>query len=223
MTTVTSATSSAASNPLLTAGTDSATKAKETQTDRFLKLLVTQMQNQDPLNPLDNAEVTSQIAQISTVEGIDKLNKSMTSMSEGMLASQSVQASSMLGKSVLAEGSRIELLNGSAMGGAELSGAASKMVVTIVDQTGVAIDAIDMGEQPAGVNTFQWDGKRADGTDAPQGTYGFKVDAWQADGSKVTVNTLGVARVNSVSLDGGVTLNTAGLGAIPLNQVKQIF
>lgn len=198
-------------------------KTKENQEDRFLKLLVTQMQNQDPLNPLDNAEVTSQIAQISTVEGIDQLNKSFTGMSESLLASQSVQASSMLGKSVLAEGSKIELTQGFAVGGANLEGNAAKMMVTIVGENGQALEAIDLGAKSSGVNTFQWDGTLADGTKAPDGIYGFKVEAWQADGAKVNATTLGVARVQSVSLDGGVTLNTSGLGAIALNQVKQIF
>ena len=85
------------------------TTAAETSTsaasqDRFLKLLVTQLKNQDPLNPMDNAEMTSQLAQMSTVSGIEKLNTTMTSLADGLATSQSMQAAGMLGKSVLVPG-----------------------------------------------------------------------------------------------------------------------
>ena len=79
--------------------------------DRFLKLLVTQMKNQDPLNPMDNAEVTSQMAQLSTVTGIDKLNSTVEALSASMLASQSLSAVSMIGHPVLVAGTQIDLLN----------------------------------------------------------------------------------------------------------------
>src|SRR6476469_10812857 len=95
------------------------TSASELQ-DRFLKLLVAQMKNQDPLNPLDNAQVTTQLAQISTVSGIDKLNQTMNAMSSSFLASQSLQASGLIGHNVLAPGRDVLLQSGAGSAGVQL-------------------------------------------------------------------------------------------------------
>ena len=98
----------------------------ESVQDRFLTLLVTQMRNQDPLNPLENAEVTTQLAQISTVSGIDKLNQAMQGMTQGFLATQSVQAGSLIGRGVLAPGSTLVLEAGQAKAGVSLAGSADR-------------------------------------------------------------------------------------------------
>ncbi|MEO8136105.1 MAG: flagellar hook assembly protein FlgD [Betaproteobacteria bacterium] len=206
-----------------TTATDPTKKAAEDPQDRFLKLLVTQMKNQDPLNPLDNAQVTSQIAQISTVNGIERLNTSVQGMGDSMLAAQSLQASSMIGRGVLAEGKQMELANGGAIGGVELDRAADKVVVSIFSPAGQLVEALDLGKREAGLSTFAWDGHPEGSGQLPDGAYTFKIDALRNDGSKVTPTTLGYGRVSSVSLDGGVTLNTTSLGAIPVASVKQII
>lgn len=205
------------------AGTDSVTKKTEDPQDRFLKLLVTQMKNQDPLNPLDNAQVTSQIAQISTVNGIERLNVAIQGMGDNMLAAQSMQASAMIGRGVLAEGDRMELTSAGAIAGIELAGPADKVIVSIYAASGEKVDAVDLGRQQAGLGTFAWDGSPDGTTPLPEGTYKFKVEAFRTDGTKVDVTTLGYGRVQSVSLDGGVTLNTGTLGAIPVANVRQII
>lgn len=197
-------------------------KAEDPQ-DRFLKLLVTQMKNQDPLNPLDNAQVTSQIAQISTVSGIDKLNASINGMSSSMLAAQSLQASSMIGRGVLAEGNQMELTEAGAIAGLELSAPADKVVVTILGPAGQTVESIDLGARDAGLSTFAWDGQPEGSAQLPAGSYRFKVDAFNENGTKVTAATLGYGRVNSVSIDDGVTLNTTSLGAVPVAGVRQII
>src|SRR4249920_884865 len=100
--------------------TESKAKASTQPTnlqDQFLKLLITQMQNQDPLNPMDNAQVTSQLAQISTVTGIDKLNTTIGDMNTAMVASQSLQASALVGKGIVAPGNTMLLQQGQAVGG----------------------------------------------------------------------------------------------------------
>jgi flagellar basal-body rod modification protein FlgD len=196
---------------------------KEDPQDRFLKLLVTQMKNQDPLNPLDNAQVTSQIAQISTVNGIERLNAAVKGMGDSMLAAQSLQASTMIGRGVLAEGDRMELANGGAIGGIELSGAATKVVVSIYAPSGQQVESIDLGAREAGLSTFAWDGRPDGTTQLADGAYQFKVEAFSANAAKVTATTLGYGRVQSVSLDGGVTLNVASLGAVPVTSVRQII
>src|SRR3954453_16603838 len=126
--------------------------------DRFLKLLVTQMKNQDPLNPMDNAQVTSQLAQISTVSGIDKLNQTMSAMSSSFLASQSLQASGLIGHHVLAPGNDVLLVSGAGSAGVELPGAADKVTVTVRGAGGEILKTINMGAQDAGIRTFSWDG-----------------------------------------------------------------
>jgi flagellar basal-body rod modification protein FlgD len=197
--------------------------AAESVQDRFLTLLVTQMRNQDPLNPMDNAEVTTQLAQISTVSGIDKLNKSMQAMSQGLLAAQSMQASGLIGRGVLAPGSTLVLANGQAKAGATLAGPADRVVVSVLDRAGAQVAMLDLGARPAGALTFAWDGKTAAGSAAPDGIYTFQVAAVQGNG-KVAVEPLGYGRVQSVTLgDQGLQLNTYGLGALAMSSVRQIL
>ncbi|OIP11705.1 MAG: flagellar biosynthesis protein FlgD [Betaproteobacteria bacterium CG2_30_59_46] len=207
-----------------TSGANATTKtAAQESEDRFLKLLVTQMKNQDPLNPLDNAQVTSQMAQLSTVSGIDKLNTTLQAMSSSFAASQSLQAAGMIGHSVLAPGSSTLLQNGAAVGGFNLALSADHAVVTIKDAAGNALHSMDMGVQQAGNVMFQWDGVTDSGAAAASGTYTFAVSATQG-GQKVDATTLALGTVSSVSLGiSGVTLNTDVLGSVDAATVKQIF
>ena len=103
------------------------TSAVADQQDRFLKLLVTQLKNQDPLNPMDNAQMTSQLAQMSTVSGIEKLNATLNSLVDSVGNSQSMQAADMIGKSVLVPGSQLALSNGVAYAGINLAAAADQV------------------------------------------------------------------------------------------------
>lgn len=210
----------------VTSGTGAATTTKsaaQESEDRFLKLLVTQMKNQDPLNPLDNAEVTSQMAQLSTVSGIEKLNATLQGMSSAFTSSQSLQAASMIGRSVLAPGSTLLLQNGAAVGGFELTQPVDRAVVTIKDAAGNVLHSVDMGSQEAGSVMFQWDGMTDSGASAPNGTYTFEVSAAQG-GQKVAVENLSLGKVGSVSLGStGVVLNTDVLGSVDITKVKQIF
>lgn len=210
----------------VTSGTSPAkttkTVAQESE-DRFLKLLVTQMKNQDPLNPLDNAQVTSQMAQLSTVSGIEKLNSALQAMSSSFASSQSLQAAGMIGRSVLAPGSSLSLQNGAAVGGFELASPADKTVVSIKDAAGNLVHRMDMGAQKAGSVMFQWDGVTDSGTHAASGAYTFEVSALQG-GNKVDATLLALGKVDSVSLGAsGVTLNTDLLGSVDITTVKQIF
>lgn len=205
-----------------TAATTTKSTAQESE-DRFLKLLVTQMKNQDPLNPMDNAQVTSQMAQLSTVSGIEKLNTSLQAMSSSFASSQSLQAASMIGRSVLAPGSRLSLQNGFAVGGFELVSSVDKAVVSVKDAAGNVLHSMDMGVQKAGNVMFQWDGVTDSGAQAASGTYTFEVSALQG-GNKVDATLLALDKVGSVSLGAsGVVLNTDLLGSVDITKVKQIF
>lgn len=208
------------------AAATSSTAAKKTvdeAQDRFLKLLVTQMKNQDPLNPLDNAQVTSQMAQLSTVSGINKLNDSVGSLSTMFQSNQLLQASGMIGRGVLAEGNDLRLAGGKSIGGIELPQAADKVVVTIADKAGNVLQTVDMGAQNAGVLSFQWDGGTDSGDQAADGAYKFSVKA-MLEGKAAEAQALSLGIVGSVSVDSqGITLNADGLGALALSKIKQIL
>jgi flagellar basal-body rod modification protein FlgD len=192
--------------------------------DRFLKLLVAQMRNQDPLNPLDNAQVTSQMAQLSTVSGINKLADLMQSLTSSFGQTQSLQAAGMIGRSVLTEGSSIVLKGGTAMGGFELASPADQVVVQVKDAAGNLIHSTNLGAQSAGVTVFQWDGVADNGSAVPDGNYRFEVRALQ-NGQPVQATRLSYGTVASVSFAGGadVQLNLLNLGAVGLSQIKQIM
>lgn len=206
-----------------TKSTDTAKSGVQNTEDRFLKLLVTQMKNQDPLNPLDNAQVTSQMAQLSTVSGIEKLNTSLEAMSASFMANQSLQAATMIGHSVLVPGNNMTLKGGTAIAGVDLQGAADKVVVTIKDKSGFVVQSFDMGAQKAGTIPFAWDGKTNGGQAAADGSYTFEVKATQGT-DKVTADKLALGLVNSVTLGTtGVNLDVAGLGSVDATKVKQIY
>ncbi len=190
---------------------------------RFLKLLVTQLKNQDPLNPMDNAQITSQMAQISTVSGIDRLNATLEEVAAGFGASQSLQATAMIGRSVLASGNGLQLQNGTAAGGVELPQAADKVVVSIRDGSGLVLHQVDLGPQAAGVLGFQWDGVTDSGASAVPGSYSFVVEAVQG-GKKIDATALARGLVGGVTQGkGGVALNVNGMGAVALSDVKQVM
>ena len=203
---------------------DSAKSTAAEAQDRFMTLLVTQMKNQDPLNPLDNAQVTSQLAQLSTVTGIDKLNTTLESLISNVQTGQSYQASSMIGHNVLVSGSTITT-SAEAGGyfGVDLPTGADKMTVTIKDDKGATIRTLSLGEQDSGVTPFVWDGLNNDGEKAPAGTYKFEVSATTGTGA-VTSTPLSYAQVLSISNStGGIKLNLSNLDTVNTSDVKEIF
>lgn len=193
--------------------------AVDEQQDRFLKLLVTQMKNQDPLNPLDNAQVTSQMAQLSTVNGIEKLNATLAAFTKA----QAFQSVGMIGHHVLAPGDFVNLNGGRGVAGVELASAAESVKVKIFDANGNLVRDLDLGKQDEGVVSFGWDGKTNGGVDAPDGGYSFTVNAVQG-GKPVAAVKLSVGMVQSVLMDQvGPALSVQGMGLVDLSEVKQIL
>jgi flagellar basal-body rod modification protein FlgD len=196
--------------------------AQQTQ-DRFLRLLITQMRNQDPLNPLDNAQVTSQFAQISTVTGIDRLNRSMSEMSSAVLSAQTMQSASMIGRTVLVPAATLRHDGGGAPAAVELRQPADSVVVTLRDAAGHPVRRIDLGGQPAGVVPFSWDGRGDSGSRLPSGAYRMDVVAVRA-GQRVEAQALATGTVRAVELGaGGAQLEVEGIGAAGLAQVRRIY
>jgi flagellar basal-body rod modification protein FlgD len=183
---------------LLEGSTAVSKNATSETSDRFLKLLVTQMKNQDPLNPVDNAEVTSQMAQISTVTGIEKLNSSMDALGASFSSLQMMQGASLVGRQVLTEGNALHFSNGTGKGGFDLAENASSVQVEIRNATGKLIDQIDLGSKTSGNHQFEWTSSSSESTNG----YTFKVNA--SSGSKpLTATTLSTGIVDSVSTKNG--------------------
>ncbi len=197
------------------AGASAASSAAD-QSDRFLKLLVTQMQNQDPLNPMDNAQVTTQLAQISTVSGIDKLGTAIGALATLQQQSQALQAATLVGKNVQIEGN--DLVpddSGKASAGFDLAAAADSVAVTVSDASGKVVDTLALGPQSAGRHRFDWQSKGGSGLT-------FSVSAKSA-GAPVAVTPLVSDRISAVSADGGqLSLETARHGVVAYAGVKSV-
>jgi flagellar basal-body rod modification protein FlgD len=210
----------------LTAGTASKTDASKSaggQQSRFLSLLVAQMQNQDPLNPMDNAQLTTQLAQISAVDGIERLNATMASLIGQFGGMQTLQGAALAGRDVLVAGNALRLENGAATAGFQLDGPVEQVAITILDANGTAVHRAELGPHAAGIHSFQWDGATDSGAAAASGNYTFAVKAL-AQGKEAAATALAAARVEGVSrAEDGLTLNLRGLGAKALADVKQIM
>ncbi|CAG0988531.1 Basal-body rod modification protein FlgD [Methylophilaceae bacterium] len=205
-------------------GTSNSNKsvAQEAQ-DRFMTLLVTQMKNQDPLNPLDNAQVTSQLAQLSTVTGIDKLNNTLESLIGSVQSSQSMQASSMIGRVVLTEGNHIDYAEGESIFAIDLPASADSVKVTIKDIDGNTVREMNLGKQSYGMLELGWDGMTDAGEAAADGRYFYEVAATNSSG-KVDAIPMAYSLVNSVSNTAdGVQLNLSNMSSVSLAEIRQVF
>lgn len=174
-----------------------ADKASGDMNSRFLTLLTTQLRNQDPLNPMENAEVTSQLAQMSTVDGIERLNKMFQTFVDGQSAYDSMQAAALVGHGVLVEGTKLTLTESGAVGGFELDAPADKVVLSIKDASGLEVKQIQLDNIEAGSQNFVWDGTANDGAKAAQGVYTLELSALM-EGEKVAGRTLEFGPVTSV-------------------------
>jgi flagellar basal-body rod modification protein FlgD len=220
------ATSNEASQALLESvnGTKNTAKsAASAAQDRFMTLLVTQMKNQDPLNPMDNAQVTSQMAQLSTVSGIDKLNATLETMMSNAQTSQSLQASNLIGHEALVAGNQIHFTGTTGYFGVDLPASTDNLNVTISDANGTPLRQLSLGKQNAGTIPLSWDGYSDTGTLAASGDYKFSVTA-TAGGNPATVDTLSLEKINSISSSGNsVKLNLSNSSSVTTADLKQIF
>lgn len=198
---------------------------KELGQDVFLELMVTQMKNQNPLNPQENSEFVAQLAQFSSVEGIDKLNNTMNNFVGSFQSSQALQASSMVGRMVKADSEMSYLpQNGLIAGTIDLPATTNDLKMTISDAQGQFVTEVLMGPQEAGQIAFAWDGIDDNGVQHPPGAYRFNVQA-NIDGEPQQLNTALSANVDSVTVgaNGAISLNVAGVGAIPMSGVREIL
>jgi flagellar basal-body rod modification protein FlgD len=189
------------------------------QQDRFLKLLVAQLNNQDPMNPMDNAQMTSQMAQINTVSGINQLNETMKSMAAQFTSMQVLQGTSMIGHDVLVKSNTLSVNDGKAKGAIDLAGDAGAVSVQILSPGGQLIDTLNLGPQSAGRHSFEWDASKYKDVANPT----FKVVA--ANG-KTTVDATALAQdtITSVGTNAnGMTMQLKGRAAIAYDAVQAVL
>jgi len=194
--------------------------------DDFLKLMVTQLRNQDPFKPMENGDFIAQMAQFSSVSGIDSLQKSFTNFVSSMQSNQALQASTMVGRDVLIASDSVALdANGSPVSGVvKLPNSAGNVRIGILGASGELLRNIHLGNQNAGDVAFSWDGLDEDGNQLPPGRYSLAAlagDGEQSFGLDTFVN----AHVDSVSMNQQnrtLTLNLKDLGATAMSNVVEI-
>ena len=215
MTTLSAATVSSLNGT--TAATTTAANEAGSQ-DRFLKLLVTQLKNQDPLSPMDNAQLTSQIAQINTVSGIATLNTSVQGLSSQFLQMQSLQGASLVGKDVIVPGNKLDVADGAAQGGFEIASAADAVKVEVLSPSGRVLDTLNLGAQSSGMHSFNW----AAGTYTNTDNLSFRVTA--SSGATALASTaLMRDKVDAVSTSGNaLMLELDRAGSVAYSSVKAI-
>ena len=199
-----------------TSATATPTKNDAGSEDRFLKLLVAQMQNQDPMNPLDNAQVTSQMAQINTVSGIEKLNTTVAGLNGQLVQLQALQGVTLVGRPVTVAGDRLAVVDSSGVGGFDLNSAADNVKVEILNGAGLVTDSLNLGALGSGRHGFEWPaGKVQDGDG-----YRFRISASSGTAS-VLGGTLMRDQVESVrSAGNSLSLQLRHSGDVPYETVK---
>ena len=203
-----------------------ATTAKESS-DRFLKLLVTQLKNQDPLNPVDNAQMTSQMAQISTVTGIEKLNSTVESLNGQFVQMQAVQGAALVGKDVILKGDKLSVRDGVASGMFEIDSAADIVKAEVLSPAGLVVDTLNLGAQSSGRHAFVWPNTGGVGVDAAgnlsqDAGYRFRITA-NSGAASLTTTALMKDQVSAVNTGGAsLTLELARSGKVPYAQIQAV-
>ncbi|MEW6694060.1 MAG: flagellar hook capping FlgD N-terminal domain-containing protein [Pseudomonadota bacterium] len=182
-----------------------ATDPKAAQ-ERFLKLFVAQLNNQDPLNPLDNAQMTTQMAQINQVVGLQQVNETLKSLATQFGMVSGLQGVQLVGRPVVTEGNRLDVADGTARGAFSLAGPADAVQVEILGPAGEVLGSLDLGAKQAGLQTFDWPLGSVD----PTRVASLRVSATRG-GQSVAATPLALQRVQSVGfVDGSLRLRTDG-------------
>jgi flagellar basal-body rod modification protein FlgD len=189
----------------------------------FLKLLVTQMKNQDPTNPMDNQQLTAQMAQFSSLEQLMNINSGLSNLLSASNSTTSAQALTLIGKEVTVQGHNTYMTGGKAadisMG---LSKEAAAVTVTIEDQNGNVVRKITTGRMAAGEQSLKWDGNSDAGSPLPDGMYTYSVDAKDTSGKPVDVTTYAKGVVSTISFDKGVAYVHIGDLKFMLSEIVQV-
>ncbi len=204
------------------ANSNNAATKKTPGKDEFLKLLTMQLRYQNPLNPMDNTEFTSQLTQLSS---LDALNNMVMQMNDMLLYQNSIQNTltlNLIGKNVKFSGNQVSLKDKGEIN-YNLSANSSKVTISILDSSGKLIRKIEAGQHNSGANNYVWDGKDASGNKMPDGSYSFKVEALDASGNPVGVTTTSKGVVTGITFENNTTyLVIDGKTKFKLNEILEI-
>ncbi|GGZ52971.1 basal-body rod modification protein FlgD [Lysobacter xinjiangensis] len=188
----------------------------------FLRLMTEQLKNQDPLKPLDGTQMLGQLAQFSTVQGINGMQDALGAVANVMESDQTLRAASLVGHDALVDTDTVQLQAGTGMDGEVVATSAGTITIEIVDSAGQVVDRMPVEAAGAGNVAWSWDGRNADGAIAPAGTYKIRAVAGSGASSQA-LSTRVAAHVDSVSIEAsGLVLNLAGVGPQPLSAVRRI-
>ena len=207
------------------AGSTAKKSASDLGINDFLTLMSSQLQNQDPLKPLDSTAFVAQLAQFGSVSGIQKMQTNLQALADSLRSSQALSGASLVGHNVLAPSSTATLGAAGNMDGAiDVPSGASSLQITVTDSSGQQVRTFSVAPQ-SGLTNFTWDGLADNGTRAAAGTYTIGAIA-TVGGKNESLDPLLSGRVSSVTIDSqgtGLTLNTTTLGSVALSNVRQVM
>jgi flagellar basal-body rod modification protein FlgD len=187
----------------------------------FLNLLITQLQNQDPLDPLDANEFTSQLVQFASVEQQIYQNANLEKLVEGQQNTQVAAMVDYLGTTIEATGNTVALDGGKAVMTYTLGENARETTIALKDASGQVV-AVASGETAAGQHTFEWDGLDSEGTPLPDGAYALEISAVRPDGSFVDVSTTMFGRVTGATIEDNKVILAIGDVLVPMESVLRV-
>jgi len=197
-------------------------KDKLDQAD-FMRLMTTQLRHQDPLKPMDNSQMVAQMAQLSTVQGIDELNKTVNGLHAAMSNDQILRGAALVGHAVWVPSDQMVLPEKGTITSSVIAPAAGSVTVTIKNDKGQAVSQFTMPADAAGEIPVYWNGLDTQGKRLPAGNYTLTTQHDDGQGHTTDLNTYVQAKVNSVSAGSdGLYLNLDGLGAVPLDYVLRV-
>ena len=189
----------------------------------FLELLIAQAQNQDPLEPAKNEDFIAQLAQFSSVEGIQRMNESMDTLVSSLRSSMTMDAAGLVGRQVLVQTDQTALnTNGGIGGTVQVDTAAANLFLNITNSSGQTVKTLELGSTPQGEIRFNWDGKTEAGEQVAQDYYSIQAYS-EVDGNRVAHAVNLPDQIVSVSIhEGGLIANLAGGTSVPTAQIREI-
>lgn len=213
--------------PLIQGGfpeTDKTGLSKRTVTqEEFLKILITQLKNQDPINPMESQDFLAQLATLNSLDQLIGINGKLSSVQSEQAFASRLEATSLIDKEITAEGNQVSLDEaGQAEIHYSLLAEATRIAVNITDSNGSLVRVLEAGGQGAGDQTLLWDGKDTGGNSVAPGVYTFEVNAFDIKGKQVSVTTRVQGSVTGVNLTGSVPVLEVGGIQIPINAVNKV-
>ncbi len=200
--------------------------SKELGQSQFLDLMLTQLQHQDPLNPMESGDFLAQLAQFGTVNGITELQGSFGALADQLQSNQALQASTLVGRSVTVQGNTFSHQQGEEFkGGVELTSPVDSLIVNIVDAAGQLIQQLNYGPQPSGNMHLSWNGLNTNGQPVASGSYSLSAQG-SIGGEEISFGTLVSAKVESVTLSrsgGDPLLNLGPAGTVTISEISELL